>query len=337
MTGDVDGAAVGLGGDLPLDRLDVLDGGKVEILAPDEGPQPLHHVRADRRIAGDRARLDHCGALPVLPVALVVLLRSRDRERQRCRAHVGPELEIGPVDAAIAGPLAEQGGEVANQPVKRIRGLAPPAVLHPLRVEQHEQVELARIGELACAECADAEHGQPAHRCRLIAIHGHEGAARRCLRKQLVERAGNGGIGEAGQGFRHLVQRPGPGNVGQRDSEQCPPLGRLEPLEKGAAAIGAVRGTRYLLDCVRECRVRAVLGHQAKLGRLAGQPAAKRGAVAENAVEESASAPIADECVGERFIGAAEHGCHRQPGIAPGARAFARGRLGANRVILEER
>ena len=239
MAGDFDPAATALGGDLALDRLDILDGRKIEILAPDEGPQPLHHVGADRRIAGDRAGLDHCGAFPILPVTLVILLRSSRRERERCPAHVRPEFEVGLIHAALAGPVSKQGDEVANEAVQGFRGLAPPPVLHPLRVEQHEQAERARIGKLARAEPADTEHCQPAGRCGLIGVAGREGAPRGCTPKQMVERSGNCGIGKPGEGRRHLFRRPRAGDVGDRCGEQCPPLGRPEPLGEGATVTGA--------------------------------------------------------------------------------------------------
>ena len=89
--------------------------------------------------------------------------------------------------------------------MKRFRELAPPTVLHPLRVEQHEEVERARISQLARAERADTEDGHPACSTRLVAIRGLEDTARRCLLEQPVKSAGDGGIGNAGQGRRHLV------------------------------------------------------------------------------------------------------------------------------------
>ena len=140
---DLDLAAAGLGGDLPLDRLDILNGCNIEILAPDEGPQPLHHVDAHRPIAGDRTRLDHRGALPVLPVALVVLFRSRGGNRERCGAHIGPEIQIGWINAAFADPFRKERGEVANETVQRLHGLAPSPVMQTFRIEEYEQVERA--------------------------------------------------------------------------------------------------------------------------------------------------------------------------------------------------
>ena len=80
-----------------------------------------------------------------------------------------------------------------------------------------------------------------------------------------------------------------------------------------------------------------MLGHHAKLGRLARQRPAESGGVAEYAVEEAAGASVAYEGVGERLFGAAECNRLRSPGLTAGARALARGRLGTNLIVLQER
>ena len=100
---------------------------------------------------------------------------------------------------------------------------------------------------------------------------------------------------------------------------------------------GAAGRVRYLIERALERVVGATLGHHAKLGRLARQCPAESGGVAEYAVEEVAGAAVVHEGVGERLFGAAECGRCRQPGLTAGARALARGRLGTNLIVLQER
>src|SRR5262249_52461490 len=90
----LDRAAAAMGVDLALDRMDVVDGGEVEVLAPDIRCEPGQEVAAYGEIAGDRVRLDHGGALPVLADAFVVELGPLHRERERGRARVGPQPEV---------------------------------------------------------------------------------------------------------------------------------------------------------------------------------------------------------------------------------------------------
>ena len=218
------------------------------------------------------------------------------------------------------------------------RGLAPPPMLHPLRVEQHEQAERARIGKLARAEPTDTEHCQPAGRCGLIGVGRRKGAPHApASLKQMFERSGNCDIGNPGEGRRHIIQRPCAGDAGKRDGEQCAPFGRPEPLGGGATVTGAAGRARYLIERALERILGATLGHHAKLGRLARQCTAESGGVAKYAVEEAAGASVAHEGVGERLFCTAECGRRRQPGLAPGARALARGRLGTNLIVLQER
>src|SRR5690606_40609527 len=71
----------------PLDQLfqvaQRLDGGKVQVATVDEGPQPLHQLRAGGLIPCHHAGLDHCVALPVPALALVVLLERIEAEDRK--------------------------------------------------------------------------------------------------------------------------------------------------------------------------------------------------------------------------------------------------------------
>src|SRR4029453_11100217 len=72
MAADRDLAMAFDGVDLALDRMDVLNGGEIEMLAPDEWAQVPEEFITRGHIAGNDPCLDHGGALPVLPHALVV-------------------------------------------------------------------------------------------------------------------------------------------------------------------------------------------------------------------------------------------------------------------------
>ena len=105
VPGDGDLAAAAMGVDLALDRADVLDGGKVEMAAPDEGLQPVQEARSGLDIAGDGLRLDHGGAFPVLAGGRVIGLGSADREGGRGRAGVRAQPQVGAEHIAVCRPL----------------------------------------------------------------------------------------------------------------------------------------------------------------------------------------------------------------------------------------
>ena len=110
-----DAAAAAMRVDLPLDRMDVLDGGEVEVLAPDEGDQPAQEGLARVAIARHRTRLDHGGALPVLAKRLVVLLGRHRRDGDRRRTGVGAQPQIGAEDVAVDGAFGHQPDQAAGQ------------------------------------------------------------------------------------------------------------------------------------------------------------------------------------------------------------------------------
>ena len=122
--------------------------------------------------------LDHRGTLPVLPVTLVVLLGGQGGERERRSARVGPELEIGRIDAALVRPLAQQGSEVAHQAMQGFRGLAPALVAHAFGIEQNDEGKRGRVPELSRAEPPDAEDRQPARRRGLVLVRERQHATR---------------------------------------------------------------------------------------------------------------------------------------------------------------
>ena len=78
-------AAAAMGVDLALDRMDVLDRGEIEMLAPQEGRELGEERGAGVAVAGHRPRLDQGGALPVLAGALVIGERRRRATRRRRR------------------------------------------------------------------------------------------------------------------------------------------------------------------------------------------------------------------------------------------------------------
>ena len=93
---------------LPLDRVDVGDRREVEVFSPDERRELADEGLARRDIAGDGARLDQGGALPVLPHALVVEQRRRGGERDARRGGIGPQPQVDAEDVAVGRALLQQ-------------------------------------------------------------------------------------------------------------------------------------------------------------------------------------------------------------------------------------
>jgi len=112
VTGNRDLPMAADGMDLALHRMDIVDGGEVEILAPDVRRQHFQEACARLPVARDGTRLDEGSALPVLPAAFVVALRGRERDGDGRAARVGTEAQIGAEDIAVRRPLLQHLHEI---------------------------------------------------------------------------------------------------------------------------------------------------------------------------------------------------------------------------------
>src|SRR5262249_51914682 len=90
--------------DPALHGVDIGDGGKIEATPPDEGANGVEKGGPEGEVAGDRARLDHGGAFPVLSHALVIGDGGwqRDGRRSHCRVWAQPEIGAKYIAVGVA-------------------------------------------------------------------------------------------------------------------------------------------------------------------------------------------------------------------------------------------
>ena len=86
--------------------MNILDGGVIEVLAPDERAQFFKKRGAGHKVARAHARLDHRGAFPVLPHAFVIEERRFGRQGDLRRSGVGTQTQVCAKDITVTGRLA---------------------------------------------------------------------------------------------------------------------------------------------------------------------------------------------------------------------------------------
>ena len=208
-------------------------------------------------IAGAGTRLDHRGAFPVLPDALVVGERGVGRDRDLGGRRVGPQAQIDTEHVAVGGPLLQELHEAAGQPQIERRRFDVGHEGRRFRIEQDDEIDIARIVQLERAHLAHGEHDQAAARFRMRGIAGSELAALDRAVEQEAHRGRERRIGERGERSRHPHHRPDPADVGERDQEGCfllhAPQERASPPPRPACAATARGGVG---DERREARVR---------------------------------------------------------------------------------
>ena len=145
---------------------------------------------AELEVARRRAGLDERGALPVLADRLVILIGARNRERDRRRGGVRPQAQVDPQHVAFARSLLHETRQRSRQAREHRPRLRSRRNRGGRRVVEHDQVDVARIVELARAMLAERQHDHAG----AILTSGASGSsakspARACLRRRKARAA----------------------------------------------------------------------------------------------------------------------------------------------------
>ena len=143
VTFDRDLAMTPVGMDLLLHRVHVRDRRVVEIFAPHKGRKIADEPLAGSEIAGARPCLDECGALPVLPAALVVVERGFDRDGDLGRGWIGAQPQVDTEDITLGRALLKELHKVAAQPHEELRRLRPRREHWFARIEEEHEIDVA--------------------------------------------------------------------------------------------------------------------------------------------------------------------------------------------------
>ncbi len=216
------------GVNLPLDRMDVLDGGEIEIFAKDERLQALQKRLARGDVARAGPRLDHRRAFPVLAHALVVKLGRFGRERDLRRARVGAQAQIDAKAVAVARRFLYRAHEALYEADAVFRWVLVLRERKNVAIEKDDDVDVAGIVQLARAVLAHREHDEAAVPAGLARIARIEAARRGVLQEEEAQRLAHAGVGKRRDGARHLLPAPGARDVGERDGQRRVPLGRAD-------------------------------------------------------------------------------------------------------------
>ena len=263
---DADAAEAPVGVDLALHGVNVGDGRKVEVLAPDERRQLLQEALARRNVTGARPRLDQRRAFPVLADRLVVVQRRLRRQRHLRRARVRPEPQIGAEHVAVARALLHQLDEVARQANQERLRLEPLADGDLLALVEDDEIDIGGVVQLECAVLAHGQHdvaGALLGRGRVggvpVALFGGDA-------EQKTDGGLERGVRRLGQPPRHLHHRPDAGQIAQRDQQRR--LG-LEDTQV-AHRLGQVRGPGHGRAHVADEFLEAALGRGVEQAQQAG-------------------------------------------------------------------
>ena len=299
VPGQRDGAAAPVGVDLALDRVDVLDGGEIQVLAPDERRQPFEEGGPGLAVAGHRARLDHGGAFPVLTQAFIIGFRGQRGQGERRRPGVGAQPQVGPEDIPVGRALIHQAHETSGQAHEMVVQFLGPVGSDAFIVVQHDEVDIAGIVELPRAQLAHAEDHQSRTLFGVVGIGQGEGARGGGGAQQVPRGAAERELGEIGKRARDLLEGPGAGDVGHRHREGHPPLGDPQIAGQPVAVETVVAGASQSAHHPGAGGVGALGQNLAQEPGILHRRERKVGAVAEYRFQQAAAVGVPGDGFGE--------------------------------------
>ena len=161
------------------------------------------------------------------PMILVVDRGRLDRDGDLGGARIGPQAQIDAEDVAVLGHVLKQRDEPLGEADEEGRGLDAVRSERRIGIEQDDEIDVARIVELAGAELAHGEHGVAGALPRLRELAGTP-----CFGEEPVDGRGERCFGESGQRFGDT-----------RSSDQTP--ARSASAMRSAALARARRMARF--------------------------------------------------------------------------------------------
>src|SRR5207253_2670675 len=191
-----------------LERAHLLDGGEVEVLAPDERDQPAQAVFADRPVSGDGERLEQGESFPSRALRLVIDLERAQRVHDRSAAPLRTEVEIDAEDEWVGADRARHFLGEAGIEREVIDDLRPLGTA--VAVVDVEEVDVAGEVQLGPPELSHPQDAEAARARRRPALR------RAVLRAQPYIMESHRRLENGGGKPAQLARRGGRGDRGER-------------------------------------------------------------------------------------------------------------------------
>ena len=239
---DLDLGMAAHGVDLPLHRMDVGNGGVIEIFAPDERREIGDEPVAERQIAGNRTGLDERRALPVLPHRLVIGEGRRQRDGHGRRTGIRAQAQIDAQHIAVAGALLQNARQGLGDAHEERRRLDAFDQRRAIGIVEDDEIDITRIIQLARAVLAERENDKTTPLFGVVEIGEPQLAAVMGLAEQITQSAGHESVGGVGQRARDLDHIPDAADVGERNQQMRLLLGATQRMHQVVLARRRIAG-----------------------------------------------------------------------------------------------
>jgi hypothetical protein len=175
-------------------------------------------------------------ALPVLAAALVIDERGLHRDRQRRRAGIGPQAQVGAEDVAVAGALLHDAHQPAHHAGEYLAHLIPVPGDAGIGIEEDDDVDVGGIVQLTRAMLAHAKHDQAGFLARVFGIRQGQLARFVAAAQQVIESRSQCRIGKVTERCGGVARIDQPRQIMQRQCQRHPPLGPAQLSHQFALA-----------------------------------------------------------------------------------------------------
>ena len=173
-------------------------------------------------------RLDHGGALPVLPHAFIVVGGGFQGDGNLRGAGVGAQAQVNAKAVAVFRHVLQNRDEALGEPHKEGGGLDAFRHGRCFRIVENDEIDIAGVIQFASAVLAHGEHHIAAMARGIVLIDTAEFSGARGIEKKPVDRGPQHGIGKAREGCRHLVNGPDLSQIGKGNEKRGLRLGMAQ-------------------------------------------------------------------------------------------------------------
>ncbi len=205
----------------------------VEILAPDEWLEFGQQRLARGAVARADAGLDHGRPLPILTATLVVVAREGGRHRDLGRGRIRPQTQVEAKHIAVGGTVLQELDQCTGHPHEQHPRLNPFRRSGDIRVEQDDEVDIARVVELVRSHLSEREHGVAGPALGLRRVGNDQLAFARCLRQQVTHRRADRRIGDLRQRLHDGGEVPYAAGIRSGNEERRLCLGPAPQAHRG--------------------------------------------------------------------------------------------------------
>ena len=204
--------------------------------------QAQQKFHTQTNVAGRGARLDHGGALPVLPHAFIINGSCLQGDGNLCGAGIGAQAQVNAKAVAVFRDVLQNRDQPLGQAHKECGGLDAFRHRCGFRIIENNEIDIAGVIQFTGAVLAHGERHIAAVARWIFLVDTAKFSGARGIEKKPVDRGPQHGVGKARERRRHLVDGPDFSQIGEGNEKRSLCLGMAQGHHDFSLAQESLRG-----------------------------------------------------------------------------------------------